>query len=152
MNDFLANPTEHIAKSSGSDIGLDAGMGATLEESFEPLDAQVIANLERVQIVYNFLFLAKLIELFLRDAPRHVAVLRVALDQTDAHAVRQAAHALKGGSYQLGAVLLAQSCETMEQHAQQKQLETCREAFSRLESEFFRVQQALDARLKAGSL
>ena len=61
--------------------------------------------------------LAELIELFLEDAPQRMTSLEMALHRSDAKGVRDAAHALKSSSANLGALLLSGVCRDLEEAA-----------------------------------
>lgn len=54
----------------------------------------------------------ELIELFLDDAPRRMAIMRASTAQR--HAIKRAAHSLRGSSGNLGALKLASICESIE--------------------------------------
>lgn len=60
-------------------------------------------------------FLARVVGLYLDDAPRHVAAIEAAWAQRDARALAVAAHSLKSASASMGAAQLAQLCRILEQ-------------------------------------
>jgi HPt (histidine-containing phosphotransfer) domain-containing protein len=59
--------------------------------------------------------LARVVGLYLDDAPRHVAAIEAALARGDARALTLAAHTLKSASASMGAAQLAQLCRILEQ-------------------------------------
>jgi HPt (histidine-containing phosphotransfer) domain-containing protein len=57
---------------------------------------------------------AKMIDLFLQDAPQRIAAIHEAMASDDARSVRKAAHAFKSSSANLGAAALAEMCKRLE--------------------------------------
>lgn len=152
MDSFSMNSVNSVEATTGLGGWPHPAVTTLADTSSEALDTGVLEELERLQSVYHSSFLPKLIKLFLEEAPSHLSALRTALQHYDAPSVGQAAHALKSGSYQLGAKPLAQLCEAMEQCAELGAMQQCQEMWARLETEFDRVRLALDVRLKASSL
>src|SRR2546421_159711 len=58
--------------------------------------------------------LARMVGLYLRDAPTQLAALRQAAERGDAHELEWAAHSLKGDSAQIGATALVALCRDLE--------------------------------------
>jgi CheY-like chemotaxis protein len=61
----------------------------------------------------------ELIALFIADIPKRLAAITQAMQSRNAHALHEAAHALKGAAGNVGAISLAQACTTVEQLSQQ---------------------------------
>ena len=59
---------------------------------------------------------ASIIDAFIPDVEQRLCALSVALDQSDAHAVAQEAHGLKGSCQNLGAHRLGEICRLIEEH------------------------------------
>ena len=59
----------------------------------------------------------RLVESFLRRAPRHLAALRDAFDRGDVAAFEDEAHSLKGAAGTLGAAAVAAICDRLEDRA-----------------------------------
>ncbi len=74
------------------------------------LDPKVLAELRSLQDGGAPGFLVEIIDIYLRDAEQHVRTLRASLDAKDAPALERAAHTLKGGSGNLGAMGLSKLC------------------------------------------
>lgn len=59
--------------------------------------------------------LHELLEAYAEDVPQRMVAIEKAIAQSDAEALRQAAHALRSGSINLGAVQVGQLCRELEQ-------------------------------------
>ena len=126
-----------------------AGNGsATREDSEEdPLDLSVLAGLCELQEEGEPDILNELIELFLHEAPPQLAALGEAIESGDATTVEQVAHTLKGSSGNMGAVRMAALCAELEKVGGSRQLTRAPQLLERLEVEFDRARQGLNAEL-----
>jgi HPt (histidine-containing phosphotransfer) domain-containing protein len=59
--------------------------------------------------------LHELLEAYAEDVPQRLVAIEKAIAQSDPEALRQAAHALRSGSINLGAVQVGQLCRELEQ-------------------------------------
>lgn len=84
-------------------------------------------------------FVKELIDIFLNSTPRHLASMRQALERADGQALQAAAHGLKGGSANFGALYLASLCQHLENLGESGQLEGARPLLGDLEQEFEKV-------------
>jgi CheY-like chemotaxis protein len=75
-----------------------------------------------------------IVNIFLGDAPRHVAEIRRALEERNSAAVAEEAHALKSGSGNVGATRLYKLCVDLESIARRGDLDAAQD-FSQLEAE-----------------
>jgi CheY-like chemotaxis protein len=91
--------------------------------------------------------LRDLIEVFLADALQHIAALRHAIDVGDAKGLMRAAHTLKGSSAALGARGMVASCQELETLGRSQSVVGALPCLGRLEQEFRRVQDTLEAHL-----
>ena len=89
--------------------------------------------------------LLDLIQLFLDDGPAKIESLVQGLDEQDFDKMERAAHALKGSSGNLGAVLLQDSCEKMQEATRGKDFERSKELTPIMRSTFDEACQALRA-------
>lgn len=64
-----------------------------------------------------------LIDLYVVDAPRHVADIRRALTNRDANGLRRSAHTLKSTAATVGALPLAEVCKDIERLAREGKLD-----------------------------
>jgi HPt (histidine-containing phosphotransfer) domain-containing protein len=88
--------------------------------------------------------LARLITLYLQEAPAQLAALQEAVAHGDAGRVEEVAHGLRGSSVQLGATRMASLCTSLQRDAGTHDLSRVAD----LTREFSRVQAALDAVLR----
>ncbi|MGK7958742.1 MAG: response regulator, partial [Crocosphaera sp.] len=89
----------------------------------------------------------EIIEGYLEDVPLRLDDIRRALDNNDPAQLRQAAHALRSPSGNLGAISLCHLCEEMETIARQGTCEGVQEKMLRLQIEYDRVSHALEKEL-----
>ncbi|HKV41308.1 MAG TPA: PAS domain S-box protein, partial [Blastocatellia bacterium] len=90
--------------------------------------------------------IAELIDLFLNDARERVQTLKEATLKGEAAAARKVAHALKGSCLNMGAGPMAEICRQIEGEGADAALKQGGPLVDSLETEFNRVQTALDAR------
>lgn len=164
MNDYLSKPfTEKVLctvlqrwipaqLSSVSEkqniLQVEAGLQRA-DESM--LDMQALDTLRKLQRPGKPSILAKVIGLYLENAPELLEGLRTGLVSNDAHALRMAAHSLKSSSANLGAKDLAQACLELETLAHKQQLDQAAKVLSQIESGFNLVQAELESYRSAES-
>jgi HPt (histidine-containing phosphotransfer) domain-containing protein len=85
-----------------------------------------------------------LIESFFNDAVELQARARDALAQNKAEELRRAAHTLKSNSKKFGATTLAELCQELENQAKSGILENAEELLRQIETEYPKVQVALE--------
>lgn len=95
-------------------------------------------------------FVSELIDLFLKEADRHLATLKTGLAGRDAPLFARAAHTLKGSSGNLGALEMSRICEELQSVERTKDWSRAAELLPRLEAEFQAAKSELEAE-KAGS-
>jgi CheY-like chemotaxis protein/HPt (histidine-containing phosphotransfer) domain-containing protein len=109
-----------------------------------PLDAELLVDLRALRSDKYPNVLARLIDTFYKETLLQITTMRSALERTDATAIRQAAHRLRGASASLGALAMAAHCSELEALAQGNTLTDAFEHIQAIEAEFTRVQQALE--------
>lgn len=109
------------------------------------LDPAAITRLERLG---GPPFVARMLDLFLRDAPPKVAALRAALDARDTDAVAYWAHGLISTSGNLGATRVWELVRQIEQAALAGRWEPLTSLVDDLEPAFATVQAGLAAELE----
>jgi signal transduction histidine kinase/DNA-binding response OmpR family regulator len=87
--------------------------------------------------------LIDLIDIYLEDAPRRLAEIQDAVLHRDADSLRQAAHPLKSSSASLGAMLISELCQQLEEMGIRREFAGAIEGVEVLEAEFDRVRRAL---------
>jgi signal transduction histidine kinase/CheY-like chemotaxis protein len=143
MDDVLPKP-----------IGLDSLKQAIIlwcgdQRAATTLDPARIAELMRLQTPARPNFVRDLVARFVADAALLLTTLRSAAGDADAERLREAAHALKGSSRNLGANPLSALCEDLERDAAAGKLEGSVELVSKVAAELAKAQRELE-RLGAG--
>lgn len=114
------------------------------------LDAVVFRELR--QMLHEQQFLIEVIDSYLEDAPKLLQVMAVAVAQSKATELQQAAHTLKSSSALLGATSLSQFCQVLEAIGSTG---TWREAIAlmpQVKREYEKVQAALLQELRASQV
>jgi len=111
-----------------------------------PIDLAVLAALRtEYQVDGEPDILVRLIDLYLTSARENCTALREAVTRCDASALEHAAHTLKGGSASMGAHVLTDLCERLQQLGQQGALGDAGAIVDDVERELKRVVDALEA-------
>ena len=103
------------------------------------IDAEQLAELKEV-LEDEF---GVLISTYLTDAQFRLQLIQNGINNQDYEAVRLAAHSLKGASANLGAVILAQLCEKLENDCKAGQTQGCDILLKKMEVEFLTIQVEL---------
>jgi CheY-like chemotaxis protein len=90
-------------------------------------------------------FVIEVVATFLRDAPTLLETLRSALADAEAQRLRRAAHTLKSNGRLFGATTLAELCQELEAMAKAGSLAGAAELVARIDEEYARVADALQA-------
>jgi CheY-like chemotaxis protein/HPt (histidine-containing phosphotransfer) domain-containing protein len=135
--------TTDVEASEGS-VGQDS-VGQGSEEDL--LDLSVLAGLRELQQEGEPEILSELIEVFLTDVPSQLAALREAMAASDAHAIEQIAHTLKGSSGNMGAKRMEAICGELEEMGLSEELVAAPVQIARLEKEFGRVHAKFEEEL-----
>jgi CheY-like chemotaxis protein len=107
------------------------------------LDADRIAELVRLQTPARPHFVRDLVARFIADSAPLLIMLRTAASSADTERLREAAHALKGSSRNLGAKPLSALCESLERSAAEGKLEGSAELVAKIADELARAQREL---------
>lgn len=107
------------------------------------LDRHILDGIRALEAGGSEGLLDRVIDIFISDSPRHLRDMREALARENLPAARRAAHTLKSGCLNLGAVALAALCGEMERPGEGEDALPLR-LLSRMESEFIRVCAALE--------
>jgi HPt (histidine-containing phosphotransfer) domain-containing protein len=78
------------------------------------VDLAVLRSYEKIQLDGEPGLIVELIDLYLEDAPRRVAVMRESLAKRNWLSVKREAHSLRGSSGNLGALQMARICDEIE--------------------------------------
>ncbi len=96
--------------------------------------------------------LSELAQMFFDDASSSLAVLRGAVEGSDARSVERVAHSLKGSSASMGARRMAEICSELQEAGVSGDLSHAPELLERLEEEFGSVRPALEAEVERNSV
>jgi HPt (histidine-containing phosphotransfer) domain-containing protein len=106
-----------------------------------PLDLSIIHELREIGDEH----VEELVELFHRDATRHLATMKDALSKGNAERLQLAAHTLMGSSGSMGARKMPKMCFVIEERAQSGRLDGICGKLKQLEEEYRRVKEILTA-------
>ena len=174
MNDFLSKPVklEDLTRVLGkwltqpsSMIHQEGEAGSHQPENREaslqsrtsapdpspPLDTATLADLRRLGGDEDPTFFISVIDQFCQDSVTHMDGINLAIQENKSDSLSKVAHAFKGCSRTIGAKPLAELAFQLEQMGQTKNLENAQAVFVALQSEFDRVQAALQDELRQSS-
>ncbi len=144
---FTIDQLHRILESCAPDAESKAGA-----EAQSKADAEVAAlderTLDRIRDLHKRggpNLLGKMTELYLSSSRRLIDDARKSLASRDAPGVVQAAHALKSSSSSVGAMLLAELCDTMEMAGRQANFDGSESLLEKMVAEHARVVRALDS-------
>jgi signal transduction histidine kinase/DNA-binding response OmpR family regulator len=144
---FTIDQLHRILESCAPDAESKAGA-----EAQSKADAEVAAlderTLDRIRDLHKRggpNLLGKMTELYLSSSRRLIDDARKSLASRDAPGVVQAAHALKSSSSSVGAMLLAELCDTMEMAGRQAKFDGSESLLEKMVAEHARVVRALDS-------
>jgi len=124
-------------------------MAETLKRWDSRLDSFVIAELKELAGPGDKAFMAELAGTYLKDLPGRLAAIRAAAEARDPEALRQAAHALKGSSANIGAQRLQKVCLLLEDIGRSGSSEVAAALLADLDAEAAGARTALET-LAAG--
>ena len=107
------------------------------------LDLDVIEGLRELGGEEDPGLVLELIEMFLDDAPKHLAAMARALEEGDLEVMMRSAHTLKSASANMGVMLLNQVCRDLEAAARMQDLEGYRAMVGACQSAYEESAQAL---------
>ena len=160
MDDYLAKPVRlhelrgRLRRWSGvsePDAPPDWGTAETVDSCDQPspegaeIDPQVPLRMRAFRIPGDEDPVVRLIDLFLRHAPARLAGMRAALQEADARALQEAAHALGGSASTLGALRMRELCAELEDLSVSGTISGAAEVVQALESAFERARPELEA-------
>ncbi|HAN03791.1 MAG TPA: hypothetical protein DCQ25_00735 [Elusimicrobia bacterium] len=120
-------------------------MAETLKRWDSRLDSFVIAELKDLAGPDDKAFMTELAGTYLKDLPGRLAAIRAAVAARDAEALRQAAHALKGSSGNIGAQRLQKVCLLLEEAGRAGSAEVPAALLADLDAEAAGARIALEA-------
>ena len=146
LEECASSPSENEASDVVSATPTD---GPSPEGYDEVLDHQALDNLLEV-IGGEKAALAELIESFLDEAPKLLARLKEASDNSDPESFRRAAHTMKSSARDFGAKNLAELCRDLEDRGMSGHMEGVSALVAGVDGEFQKAEAALQAVLSDG--
>ncbi|MBV8132202.1 MAG: response regulator [Alphaproteobacteria bacterium] len=118
-----------------------------LSAAVEPIDYKVLDSHRQLQREGNPDFVQEMIDLFFKDAADRLKDLKEGAANRDAALLREASHALRSASANVGAVILSSHCEELEAMAQSGVLSEAASIVDAILEDYRAVEIALSARL-----
>jgi signal transduction histidine kinase/HPt (histidine-containing phosphotransfer) domain-containing protein len=134
----VAHSSSAAAASQSPESGQQAPLALVIDEA-------VLAELREYQNPGDPDFVTELIGVFTEDLAARLVQINAGLQAGDANRVRQAAHALKGASGELGAQRMREICSRLELSAAAGSIATAPALLRELEDEAIQVRAALAA-------
>ncbi len=146
MDDYLSKPVKPESLAGALERWIKPLDVETEEDamnvSLEPaVDLQIVQELREL-LEDGF---SELVQVYLKDAPTHLARISTSIPAGDANSLREAAHSLKSSSANLGAIGLSELARTLEAIGREGRTEGARELLGKAEAEFARVRGELEA-------
>jgi HPt (histidine-containing phosphotransfer) domain-containing protein len=117
-------------------------------DSPEGIDATILDDIMAVSPSGGTALVRELIDLFFGEVPARVEHMRSGIAAHDPSPVMRAAHAMKGGASNLGALRLSALCAEMERLGREGNLAGAAPLIGEIEVEIERVRTALDRHLQ----
>jgi HPt (histidine-containing phosphotransfer) domain-containing protein len=124
---------------------------ASAQTASSPLDTATLADLRQLGGDEDPSFFISVIEQFCTDSVTHMEGIILAIRENNSGTLNKVAHALKGCSRTIGAKGLADIAFQLEQMGQTNNLKNAQAGFVALQSEFDRVQTALQDEVRQSS-
>jgi PAS domain S-box-containing protein len=113
-------------------------------ESSEIFDLSLLQGLRRRQKAGEKDIVDELVGIFLRDVPRRLDALRIALEESNPEGIQRTAHSLKGVCASMGAKRMARTAEELELVGEARNFVKSREMVERLREEFAQVRSIIE--------
>ncbi len=118
-------------------------------EDADGFDQTIIDDIIQVAPASGVALVRELVELFFGEAPARVDHMRTGTAERDANRVMRAAHAMKGGAGNIGAMRLSGLCGRLEKLTRDGSLEGAAGLVGEIEVELTRARRVLEQRLTA---
>jgi CheY-like chemotaxis protein/HPt (histidine-containing phosphotransfer) domain-containing protein len=115
-------------------------LSQSIRETLSPVDDEVIDWARLVDRGMDEHLVKEIVPMFLSDKKIRLAKLAEAIQTSDAEEIRLHAHALNGGSGNIGAMRLSKAAFDLEQKASQEDLSNAATLLERIETEFAKVE------------
>lgn len=154
MDDYISKPirVQELVQALSQCQPKRAGAQGRRENCSAPVDVKMLHSSMRDMAGENAAeIMVELIDCYLEEAPLLVQAIGKAVAQEDAATLRQAAHSLKSSSLSFGAVNLSNLCQQLEAIGCTGTIAEAVEKVPQLQSEYERVQAALQVECARGS-
>jgi signal transduction histidine kinase/CheY-like chemotaxis protein len=141
----VAPETEPEPAPEAPQAGPDPNAAPGREDGEDLLDRTVLDTLRALQPADGSDLLTNLIRIYRSSSAELLESLSEAVEQGDAPAIQQAAHALKSSSLNVGARLLGSLCRQLEALGGAREVEGAKDLFARIAAERERALEALEA-------
>ena len=118
--------------------------------SFQVIDHQVLDSLKKLGKAKAKGIVTTIIEQYFEDAPQNIAKIHNAIAEGNPQALRHASHSLRSSSANLGAFVLSQYCQDIEDMARQGSTEISSQQLMQIEAEYEKVKTALQSECQHG--
>ncbi len=168
MNDFLTKPIRindlHQAISKAASLQLKkieeleqvetqvSSPPKAEEDNSEVLNPEVLNALRELAGAKAPLLISNIVGQYFEDSPQKLQVIATAKDEQDADALRKAAHSLRSASANLGAITVAELCKTIENIARTGTTVGTSELIEQLQTDYAKVEIALQKEVQNDSL
>jgi PAS domain S-box-containing protein len=141
-------PADRVVHPGGSAAADAPAAPPPPAEAEEPLlDPAALDNIRSID--EDGSVLAEVVQMYLDEAPGHLAGLRGALAAGHAGELGVVAHALKSASFNVGAMALGETCRRLERLGKAGELPGCADLVTSIERQYAQVEPALRAELTA---
>ncbi len=120
------------------------------EEPRAPIDRDSLNRLRALETEDSGKLLDRIVHRYLDSSPDLIATLRKELQRGNAVAVKEAAHSLKSASGFLGALEVAELCQSLEDQALKNAMDQAMETLAVLEPAFALAKAALEGEIESG--
>jgi two-component system sensor histidine kinase/response regulator len=128
----------------GALSGSGSAAGAEGQQT-DRLDANVLASLRTLRGPKAGSLLARVVRIYLEDAPTQLEAARAALESRDAPSLRRAVHTLRSSSANVGASCLSELCRQLEVDMMDGWRADAHERLDQIDAEFTGVREALES-------
>lgn len=118
--------------------------------SFQIIDHQVLESLKKLGKAKAKDIVTTIILQYFEDAPQNIAKIHNAIAEGNPQALRHASHSLRSSSANLGAFVLSQYCQDIEDIARQGITEISSQQLMQIEAEYEKVKTALQSECQHG--
>ena len=129
---------------------LNLKKNSSMITSFQVIDHQVLESLKKLGRAKATDILTTIIQQYFEDAPQNIAKIRNSIKESNSQTLRHASHSLRSSSANLGAFVLSQYCQDIEDIARQGSTQVSSQQLMQIETEYEKVKTALQSECQNG--